>query len=36
MSRRVHIGFFVDERDLLTAANEFRALDIAIVEAYSP
>lgn len=36
MSRRVHIGFFVDERDLLSAANEFRARKIEIVEAYSP
>ncbi len=36
MSRRVHIGFFEDERDLLAAAKEFRARDIAIVEAYSP
>ena len=36
MSRRVHIGFFEDERDLLAAAEEFRARDIAIIEAYSP
>jgi len=36
MSRRVHIGFFEDERDLLVAAKEFRARGIDIVDAYSP
>ena len=36
MSRRVPVGYFVDERDLLAAAREFRDLDIDVVEAYSP
>ena len=36
MSRRVHVGFFEDERDLLAAAKRFRELEIDIVEAYSP